>query len=70
MRNTFILFVIFYYQEAKSYPVQWVKVVEKLDEGAFHRKYMFQVVIVPTGPSLISTPSQVTFYLQAAVSHV
>lgn len=29
---------------------------------------MFQVVIVPNGPSLISSSNQVTFYLQAAVS--
>ena len=57
-------------QDVKSYPVQWMKVVEKLDEGAFHRKHMFQVVIIPSGTVLPpDTPSQVTLYLQAAVSH-
>ncbi|KAL5477805.1 hypothetical protein EMCRGX_G024652 [Ephydatia muelleri] len=53
-------------QEVKSYPVQWIKVVEKLDEGAFHRKHMFQVVLVPNGPSARDLPSQITLYLQAA----
>ena len=55
-------------QEIKSYPVQWIKVVEKLDEGAFHRKHMFQVVLVPSGPSAQDQPGQITLYLQASVS--
>ena len=56
-------------QEVKSYPVQWIKVVEKIDENAFHRKHMFQVVVVPSGHIYSpDTPSQVTLYLQAAVS--
>ena len=29
---------------------------------------MFQVVIVPSGPTLMSTPTQITLYLQASVS--
>ncbi len=56
-------------QEIKSYPVNWIKLVEKLDEGAFHRKHMFQVVITPTGP-IVSDEGQTTLYLQAAVSPV
>ena len=59
-------------QEVTSYPVQWIKVVEKLDEGAFHRKHMFQVVLkkmVPNGLSAHDLPSQITLYLQAAVSY-
>ena len=50
--------------------MQWIKVVEKLDEAAFRRKHMFQVVVVPSGPSMYvpSTPSVITLYLQAAVS--
>ena len=51
----------------KSYPVQWIKVVEKVDENAFHRKHMFQIVVVPSGP-VYSPDNQVTLYLQAAVS--
>lgn len=51
--------------EIKSYPVNWIKLVEKLDEGAFHRKHMFQVVITPTGP-IVSDEGQTTLYLQAA----
>ena len=43
--------------------------MEKIDERAFHRKHMFQVVIVPSRPAMIpNTPSQITLYLQAAVS--
>lgn len=57
-------------QETKSYPVQWIKVVEKLDEGAFHRKHMFQVVLVPNGPSAQDLASQITLYLQASVRSV
>ena len=57
------------FQEVKSYPVQWIKVVEKVDENAFHRKHMFQIVVVPSGPVYSpDMPSQVTLYLQAAVS--
>lgn len=56
-------------QEIKSYPVQWIKLVEKLDEGAFHRKHMFQVVIIPSGPRAMEDDmGQVTLYLQAGVS--
>ena len=56
-------------QEVKSYPVQWIKVVEKIDENAFHRKHMFQVVVIPSGHIYSpDTPSQVNLYLQAAVS--
>ena len=43
--------------------------VEKVDENAFHRKHMFQIVVVPSGP--VYSPdmaSPVTLYLQAAVS--
>ena len=56
-------------QEVKSYPVHCIKVVEKVDEGAFHRKHMFQVVIVLQGqvPNP-DTPPEVSLYLQAAVS--
>ena len=56
--------------KAKSYPVQWIKVVEKLDEAPFRRKHMFQAVIVPSGPSVYvpTTPSIITLYLQAGVS--
>lgn len=57
-------------QDAKSYPVQWIKVVEKLDEGAFHRKHMFQVVVCPSGMASLSVPAQISLYLQAAVSVV
>ena len=57
------------FQEVKSYPVQWIKVVEKVDENAFHRKHMFQIVVVPSGPVYSpDMPSQLTIYLQAAVS--
>ena len=43
--------------------------VEKVDENAFHRKHMFQIVVVPSGPVYSpDTPSQMTLYLQAAVS--
>ena len=57
-------------QDVKSYPVPWIKVVEKLDESAFHRKHMFQVVVVPSGPTLLpDMPSQITLYLQAAVRY-
>ena len=53
-------------QEVKSYPVQWIKVVEKI---AFHRKHMFQLVVIPSSHIYSSdTPSQVNLYLQAAVS--
>uniref|UniRef100_A0A1X7U651 Ras GTPase-activating protein n=2 Tax=Amphimedon queenslandica TaxID=400682 RepID=A0A1X7U651_AMPQE len=52
--------------EAKSYPVQWIRVVEKLDEAAFSRKHMFQIVIVPVGPSTAFSPSETVLYLQAA----
>ena len=56
-------------QEIKSYPVQFIKLVEKLDEGAFHRKHMFQVVIVPSGPLVHEDESgPFTLYLQAGVS--
>lgn len=56
-------------QEIKSYPVNWFKLVEKLDEGAFHRKHMFQVVIIPSGPLVAEEDmGQVTLYLQAGVS--
>ena len=56
-------------QDIKSYPVHWIKVVEKLDDGAFNRKHMFQVVVVPSGPTIMpNTPPQVTLYLQASVS--
>ena len=56
-------------QEVKSYPVQWIKVVEKIDENAFHRKHMFQLVVIPSGHIYSpDTPSQVNLYLQAAVS--
>lgn len=56
-------------QEIKRYLVQWIKLVEKLDEGAFHRKHMFQVVIVPSGPLVPEEESgQTTLYLQAGVS--
>lgn len=49
--------------------MQWIKLVEKLDEGAFHRKHMFQVVIVPSGPLVPEEESgQTTLYLQAGVS--
>ena len=66
---TRLSFAVCVLQEVKSYPVQWIKVVEKLDEGVFHRKHMFQVVIVPSRPAMIpNTPSQITLYLQAAVS--
>ena len=71
--NTCTLYVymyfkcIFYLQEAKSYPVQWIKVVEKLDEAAFSRKHMFQIVIVPVGPSSNFSSSEILLYLQAAV---
>lgn len=51
--------------DVKSYPVQWIKVTEKLDEGAFHRKHMFQVVIVPT-PGMPNPPPQTTLHLQAS----
>ena len=54
-------------QEAKSYPVQWIKVVEKLDEAAFSRKHMFQIVIVPVGPSSNFSSAEILLYLQAAV---
>ncbi len=54
-------------QEIKSYLVQWIKLVEKLDEGAFHRKHMFQVFIVPSGP-LVAEEEAFTLYLQAGVS--
>ena len=53
-------------QEVKSYPVQWIKVAEKLDEGAFHRKHMFQVVVVPTA-GMPNAPPQATLHLQAMV---
>lgn len=53
-------------QEIKSYPVSWIKLVEKLDEGAFHRKHMFQVVVIPSGPT--TSEEQSTLYLQAVVS--
>lgn len=49
--------------------MQWITVVEKVDEGAFHRKHMFQVVIRPTGPSLYHNGTEVALYLQAAVSY-
>ena len=55
-----------YVQEIKSYPVSWIKLVEKLDEGAFHRKHMFQVVVIPSGPT--TSEEQSTLYLQAGVS--
>ena len=42
--------------------------VEKVDEGAFHRKHMFQVEVVPSGPSLYHNGAEVVLYLQAAVS--
>ena len=58
---------ILYLQEAKSYPVQWIKVVEKLDEAAFSRKHMFQIVIVPVGPSSNFSSAEILLYLQAAV---
>lgn len=47
--------------------MQWIKLVEKLDEGAFHRKHMFQVYIVPSGP-LKAEEEAFTLYLQAGVS--
>ena len=62
-----ILNVFLYLQEAKSYPVQWIKVVEKLDEAAFSRKHMFQIVIVPVGPSSNFSSAEILLYLQAAV---
>ncbi len=47
-----------------------IKVVEKVDDGAFHRKHMFQVVIVLSGQVINpDTPPEVSLYLQAAVSH-
>ena len=56
-------------QDVKSYPVGWIKVVEKLDEGAFHRKHMFQIMVEPSGSSVLpGTPYQTALYLQAAVS--
>ena len=64
---TCILNVFLYLQEAKSYPVQWIKVVEKLDEAAFSRKHMFQIVIVPVGPSSNFSSAEILLYLQAAV---
>ena len=58
-------------QEVKSYPVHWIKLVEKLEEGAFHRKHMFQVVIVPSGPLVTEDEmGLVTLYLQAGVSRL
>ena len=58
-------------QEVKSYPVHCIKIVEKVDEGAFHRKHMFQIVILLSGqvPNP-DTPPEISLYLQAAVSHV
>ena len=42
--------------------------MEKLDEGAFNRKHMFQVVVVPSGPLVAEEDSgQVMLYLQAGV---
>lgn len=49
--------------------MNWIKLVEKLDEGAFHRKNMFQVVIIPSGPMVMTEEdsNHVTLYLQAGV---
>ena len=62
-------FIFYLSQEVKSYPVQWIKVVEKIDDNAFHWKHMFQLVVIPSGHIYSSdTPNQVNLYLQAAVS--
>ena len=47
----------------KALPIQWIKLVEKVDDGAFHRKHMFQVVVCPGNPSVM--PKH--YYLQAEV---
>jgi len=51
----------------KSYAVQWIKLVEKLDEAAFQRKHMFQVVIYSQASQGAKTDDEITLYLQAAV---
>ena len=57
-------------KEVKNYPVHWIKLVEKLDEAAFHRKHMFQVVISPHTPEGINKQDEeFTLYLQAGVGH-
>ena len=48
----------------RSFPVKYISVVEKLDEGAYHKKHMVQVTISPpqAEPEML--------YLEAAVSVV
>ncbi len=49
--------------------MQCIKLVEKLDESAFQRKHMFQVVMYPQVASQGSkADEEITLYLQAAVS--
>lgn len=49
--------------------MQWINLVEKLDEVAFHRKHMFQVVIFPqVHRAANKQDEEITLYLQAAVS--
>ena len=43
--------------------------MEKLDEVAFHRKHMFQIIIFPKIHHTINKQDEdITLYLQAAVS--
>ncbi|XP_065890175.1 rasGAP-activating-like protein 1 isoform X2 [Dysidea avara] len=37
-------------EEVKAIPIQWIRLVEKVDEGAFHRRHMFQIIVYPGNP--------------------